>query len=246
MLLLRKPPDGAALASRCRARRQRGLSTRCTVVDTEPTPGAAQGRRTVTLRTKEARQTLRFVEGRVGANKVVLIEAVATGSQAFAAGVRPGDKVIAFSDPVRDAVLWTLSANDASLRFIKDALRLRISPELTIVLEPLEDAEAAVEAQQDVNRQRALAELSRSQPKEEDGEDAAEDEDAEAPLVPPPWSGGLPTVSQRRNAKRQERLEEVGKRNDSLFFSALLAGVLATPVIILVLTYTQGWLEPTR
>jgi hypothetical protein len=199
----------------------------------------------VTLRTKEARQTLRFVEGRVGANKVVLVEAVATGSQAFEAGVRPGDKVIAFSDPVRDAVLWTLSASDASLRFIRDAMRLRIAPELTIVLEPLEDAEAAVEAQQDINRQRAFAELSRSQPEKEEGETAAEEE-AEAPLVPPPWSGGLPTVSQRRNAKREQRLQEVGKRNDSAFFSALLAGVLATPVIILALAYTQGWLEPTR
>ena len=193
----------------------------------------------MTLRTKEARQTLRFTEGRVGANKVVLVEAVATGSEAFALGIRPGDRVVALSDPVRDAVQWTLSANDASLRFVRDAMRLRISPDLTIVLEALEDAEAAVEAQQEVNRQRALAELG-SQPEQEE---EAEEDAAIAPLVPPPWSGGLPTVSQRRNLKRQARLEEVGKRNDSSFFTALLAGVLATPVIILALAYTQGWLR---
>jgi hypothetical protein len=175
----------------------------------------------------------------VGSNKVVLIEAVATGSEAFAAGARPGDKVVAMSDPVRDAVMWTLSANDASLRFIKDALRLRVSDDITLVLEAIDGAEEAVAAQREIDMQRALADLQRRGSEEVDTDEDGVETEAQSP---PPW-GGLPTVSQRRNEKRQKRLDEVEKRNDTQFFSALIIGVLATPVIILAVAYTNGWLR---
>jgi hypothetical protein len=240
MLLQGAPPVTASCRATCRSHRchralraAAGLDTADTAT-TAPPPQTQQ--RTLTLRTKEARRSLRFCEARVGRNKVVLIEAVATGSEAFAAGARPGDKVVAMSDPVRDAVMWTLSANDASLRFIKDALRLRVSDDITLVLEAIDGAEEAVAAQREIDMQRALADLQRKGSEEVDN-----DEETEA-QSPPPW-GGLPTVSQRRNEKRQKRLDEVEKRNDTQFFSALIIGVLATPVIILAVAYTNGWLR---
>jgi len=136
--------------------------------------------------------------------------------------------------------MWTLSANDASLRFIKDALRLRVSDDITFVLEAIDGAEEAVAAQREIDMQRALADLQRRGSEEVDNEEGAGIETGAQ--SPPPW-GGLPTVSQRRNEKRQKRLDEVEKRNDTQFFSALIIGVLATPVIILAVAYTNGWLR---
>ena len=40
-------------------------------------------------------------------------------------------------------------------------------------------------------------------------------------------------------------MEEVGKRDDSGFFTAAFAAVLATPLVILAVAAANGWLMPS-
>jgi hypothetical protein len=99
---------------------------------------SAQAPLRVTLRTADARATLRFDDVRSPAQPRavrILVSAVATDSDAFAAGVRPGDRLLAVSDPIRASELLTLN-DKASLRFVRDALRLRVSSDVTLLLQP--------------------------------------------------------------------------------------------------------------
>ena len=188
------------------------------------------GARAVTLRTREARASLRFTEGRVQQSTVVLVEAVGVGSEAQEQGVQPGDQVLALSDPVRPAELWQLNSR-ASVRFVRDALRLRVSPQVTLVLAPLEDAAGAVAAA-------AAAAQSRAEQQSVEQRSGAEgDADAVSPFQRP-----LPSAAPRRIKKRSEYLDVVSQRNDAPFFAALLVGVLATPLLLLALAYSNGWL----
>ena len=187
------------------------------------------GARAVTLRTREARASLRFTEGRVQQSTVVLVEAVGVGSEAQEQGVQPGDQVLALSDPVRPAELWQLNSR-ASVHFVRDALRLRVSPQVTLVLAPLEDAAGAVAAA-------AAAAAQQQQHSVEQRSGAEGDADAVSPNERP-----LPSAAQRRIKKRSEYLDVVSQRNDAPFFAALLVGVLATPLLLLALAYSNGWL----
>ena len=53
-----------------------------------------------------------------------MVEAVAVGSAAAEAGVRPGLQLLALSDPIRAEECWTLNER-VSLRYVKDAVRMR-------------------------------------------------------------------------------------------------------------------------
>jgi hypothetical protein len=103
----------------------------------------------VTLRTAEARATLRFDESRSPAAPRavrIIVSAVAPGSEAAEAGVRAGDRLLALSDPVRASAMWDLN-DKASLRFVRDALRLRVASDVTLLLQPGGgEAETAAEA----------------------------------------------------------------------------------------------------
>ncbi|XP_073006494.1 uncharacterized protein [Typha latifolia] len=51
------------------------------------------------------------------------------------------------------------------------------------------------------------------------------------------------TVSQRRNIKRQAYLNEVSRRNDSVFFATIGAFVLVPPLIILAIAVLTGYVQ---
>lgn len=183
------------------------------------------------LRTAEARVSLRWaVLDLPGSPQAVVVAAVAVGSEAQRAGVTPGDALLALSDPIRPSELWSLSLPGrgragASVRFVRDALRLRALPSVSLVLQPgacgpdplivTESGPAGAEA-------------------------------AAGPAAEEAESCALPTASQRRTAKRAAYMEVVAKRSDSSFFAALAAGVLATPAAILLWASNTGWLDPTQ
>jgi len=51
------------------------------------------------------------------------------------------------------------------------------------------------------------------------------------------------TVSQKRNIKRQAYLNEVSRRNDSVFFATIGAFVILPPVIILSVAVLTGYVQ---
>ncbi|KAM7256787.1 hypothetical protein ACFE04_012528 [Oxalis oulophora] len=51
------------------------------------------------------------------------------------------------------------------------------------------------------------------------------------------------TVSQKRNIKRQDYLNQVSKRNDSVFFSTIGAFVILPPVVILGIAILTGYVQ---
>ena len=65
---------------------------------------------------------------------VIFVTGVAIGSRAEAAGVVPGQRLVALSDPVNDGDLWFLDGTER-LAFVQDAIRSTRQYECTIVLE---------------------------------------------------------------------------------------------------------------
>ena len=185
----------------------------------------------VSLRTSEARASLRFAELRAGRATVVAVSAVADESEAWAAGVRPGDQLTAISDPVRPSVLWEL-ADSASLRFVRDALRLRVSPSIELQLAP----GAAVDALRAAQAGEARPAVPASRPGLTVAEALQEQYAAQD-------RGALPTASERRIKKREAYMEVVGQRDDTKFFASFALVVLSVPFIILAFAWANGWLS---
>jgi len=164
----------------------------------------------VSLDTREARHSLRFVEARLASSSVrcVIVEAVGVGSEAGAgtrllyaraltawaeaAGVRPAQRVLAVSDPVRAGELWQLE-DVASARAVRDCLRYRVGDKC--ILELVQFSEDAV-----------LILDARQNPSSDNSGLSVHPDD----------------VSRRRNARRAARLAEISQRNDSPFFLGVL------------------------
>lgn len=83
--------------------------------------------RRLELDASSARRSLRLDASRDGSAQRIVVGAVAEGSEAWRAGVRPGDAVRGVSDPQRPRHVWALDAG-ASLRFARDAMRLCAGP----------------------------------------------------------------------------------------------------------------------
>ena len=98
--------------------------------------------------TEEARRTLQFdkviLDEREG--PVIFVTGVAIGSAAEAAGVTPGQRLVAVSDPVNDGELWFIDGTER-LAFVNDAIRSTRAYECTVVVESeVSVTKAAVDA----------------------------------------------------------------------------------------------------
>jgi len=78
----------------------------------------------VEIATSEAQTALKFAAVRVGGGKAIVVEAVAVGSEAAEAGIRPGQQLYSLSDPIRPSETWIVN-DRASLRYVRDAVRMR-------------------------------------------------------------------------------------------------------------------------
>ena len=90
---------------------------------------------------------------RQGRGNAVVVSAVAPGSEAAAAGCRPGQQLLAVSDPVRRGESWRLDGN-SSLRYVRQAVRMRVAETITLLLtaEPIPEWGAAVAAAREAQR----------------------------------------------------------------------------------------------
>lgn len=88
------------------------------------------------LPTEEARRTLQFDKVIVNEEEgpVIFVTGVAIGSAAEAAGVTPGQRLVALSDPVNDGELWFIDGSER-LAFVVDAIRSTRKYDMTIVFE---------------------------------------------------------------------------------------------------------------
>lgn len=110
--------------------------------------------------TEQARRTVLLEPYQEGKAQCIIISGVAQGSQAWDAGVRPGQRLVGISDPNNNDQVWELNAS-TSLRFVRDALRFRIAASIrfdvdTDVIVPAAAPEAAAsDGDQDVALKRA-------------------------------------------------------------------------------------------
>jgi len=87
--------------------------------------------------TEAAKKTLQFDKVTVNEAEgpVIFVTGVAIGSEAEAAGVTPGQRLVAVSDPINDGELWFLDGSER-LAFVLDAIRsAQNRPETTIIVE---------------------------------------------------------------------------------------------------------------
>lgn len=226
----------------------------------------------VELETAAALGSITFVDVPNRRGSDIALASVAPGSTAEAAGLRPGQRLIALSDPVRQQELWQLNER-ASLRFVRDAFRMRRTAMVTLVVTPapllLADMQAVEQA-----RSAVLVDSSSSGPsssEEVSGGWASGSSSGAA------WAAGgveesvrlvglkferqpgmtigqqleaqyrsaRPAVSasQQRIQRRQEYMTQVSTRNDSSFFALVGALVLGPVLLILGIAYGSGYLD---
>jgi hypothetical protein len=90
----------------------------------------------LTIPTDEARVSFQFDKIVVNDQEgpVIFVTGVAIGSAAEAAGVVPGQRLVALSDPVNDGELWFLDGSER-LAFVLDAIRSTRQYSCTLIFE---------------------------------------------------------------------------------------------------------------
>ena len=90
----------------------------------------------LTIPTDEARMSFQFDKVVLNETEgpVIFVTGVAIGSAAEAAGVVPGQRLVALSDPVNDGDLWFLDGSER-LAFVLDAIRSTRQYECTLIFE---------------------------------------------------------------------------------------------------------------
>ncbi|KAK9831946.1 hypothetical protein WJX81_001856 [Elliptochloris bilobata] len=89
----------------------------------------------VTLSSEAAHSALRFDEVRTrSGEQFIVVSAVAYDSEAQQEGVRPGQRLLALSDPIRGAEMWPITPSTSSLSRVRDAFKLRRAPTVDLVL----------------------------------------------------------------------------------------------------------------
>lgn len=240
----------------CTANR-RGWQTRLVLASGsgQPTTTEQQISLSLDLPTSEAQTTIRFSSVSVGRGTAIVVAAVAAGSSAEAAGVHPGQQLLALSDPIRADETWKLNER-ASLRYVRDAVRMRRADYLVLELsvEPLREWEEAVRSV-DASMSESGAE---SSPEDEwRGEaDASMAEDEGARVgdgltvkerlqleYEREAASGRKSAMQQRMERRKEYFEQATERNDGPFFAGLLALFVLPALAILVAASASGYLD---
>ena len=120
------------------------------------------------LPTDEARVSFQFDKVVVNDQEgpVIFVTGVALGSAAEAAGVVPGQRLVALSDPVNDGDLWFLDGTER-LAFVLDAIRSTRQYSTTLVFES------------EVSVTKEMVDRARPPPKEEKDDENEDDEEDE-------------------------------------------------------------------
>lgn len=110
------------------------------------------------LPTEDVQANVRLMGVRQGRGAAIVIAAVEPGSAAAAAGVRPGQQLLAVSDPIRRGEFWQINGQ-SSLRYVCQAISMRVAETITLQLtaQPIREWRRAVEASRAAQRAAAAA-----------------------------------------------------------------------------------------
>mmetsp|Transcript_40113 Transcript_40113/g.103823 ORF Transcript_40113/g.103823 Transcript_40113/m.103823 type:complete len:285 (-) Transcript_40113:213-1067(-) len=201
------------------------------VADTEVDDGLLR----VEIPTSDVRQSIRVGGIAVGRGRGVAITVVAPESEAYQAGLREGCRLVAISDPARAGEMWVLNER-VSLRFVRDSLRMRIAPTITLVVEPPSEEWAAAAAEQAKARREAAAASEQS----EEGAAGTVAEELEAAAR---RQARDKSAVERRIQARKDYLGEVSERDDSKFFALIAAAFFLPAIVILLVAFGSGYMD---
>jgi hypothetical protein len=191
---------------------------------------------------------------------VIVVSGVASASEAFQQGVRPGMTLLYVSDPARPEEIWDVNPG-SSLTFVRDAVRYRNFPGIRLGLGPvpprLEDIlalraereatiHAGVGAEETPTPTTSSSLLSSSSSASASASASASMDDDERDR----WlarerakTQAARGASQRRIAARKAYLSQVEERDDRGFLQIVMLVVL-TPILLgFVWAYANGFLE---
>jgi len=191
----------------------------------------------------------------------IFIKSVTPGSQASKAGILPGSRLLAISDPIRDnGPLWTLN-DRASIRFVRDALRLRTSGTITIVVTsdrevelekilPVGDASSSTSRSNNNEDGSAVAAAAAATSQSTSGSNLSVDRSLTiGEKMELEWKGKEAQIQQQKSAyekrvaRRQGYFEEASGRDDSTFFAYVCAAFLLPAAGILAVAFLSGYLD---
>ncbi|KAK9811321.1 hypothetical protein WJX72_001761 [[Myrmecia] bisecta] len=210
----------------------------------------------VRLPVNETKAALRFDSVPDGKQTAVIVTAVANDSAAQQAGIVPGQKLLAISDPIRYTEMMKL--NDApSIRFVREALRLRRAETIDLVLtsKPLVTAaQPRQQASKDTQPEDGAASASNTASLEAvlqaqpggDGDSSADSSGqtiAERLQQQYGEQASRTSPQQRRMQRRKEYMDQAGDRDDSVFFGVAVAAFLLPAIVILGIAFGSGYLD---
>ncbi|PSC72910.1 seed maturation family [Micractinium conductrix] len=214
--------------------RRRALAARAAWAPQAP-PGAAK-RLSLELPTEDFQRSVELTAlRRRRGGTAILIAEVAPGSATEAAGVRPGQQLLALSDSLRQGEIWEFNSL-ASLKYTKQMIDGRAGPTIQVRLtpDPVEEWQAA--------EARARTAL---------GADVA------APALAAAVRAELEQLSSAANAAKQARRDEkleqrsayeqdnLGRDNNSNgFFFAALALFIGLPLALVAGAVATGYITP--
>ncbi|GMH44411.1 hypothetical protein BSKO_12363 [Bryopsis sp. KO-2023] len=173
--------------------------------------------KTFTLPSDSAKEDLKF--GLVGEGRIqyVVVTQVMPDSPCAEAGVKVGQKVLEVSDPVRYTEMWELKEN-ASLRFVRDAVRYRSANTIDLVLQ--DDGDLVKEGEKLTIGEKMEREWAKT---------ASQREDL--------------TAAQRRIKRRKEYMQTSSGRDNTPFFTIVFGLFVLPPAAILIIAYSTGYLD---
>lgn len=188
-----------------------------------------------------------------------MVQFVASGSEAQLEGLRPGQQLLAISDPVRPDI-WPLNER-ASLRYVRDAIRMRRGELITLVVSEdiIEEVRLMMDDSDTISTATSSSEASIISSSDDDNGLQQSNENDGGAISPTSSGSGLSiadkleqqydssnrtmTAYERRMVARKERMEQVSTRNDAPFFAGLLALFLVPALGILWYASASGYLD---
>ncbi|KAL4443687.1 hypothetical protein ABPG75_011424 [Micractinium tetrahymenae] len=236
------PPRCWRSARRAAATRQLAVRAAYVSPATQAPPGAQQ-RLSLELPTADFQAVQLTALRRRRGGTAILIQEVPPGSASEAAGVRPGQQVLAVSDPIRAGEIWDIGGL-ASLRYVRQAVEGRALDTIAVRL----TTDPAPEWQQAAAAARATVAAAGGATSTE-GEQLTADERAEllAQLASMDAS-----AQGAKKAAREEKLEQRAalerenreqQRSSAPFFAAFVGLFIGLPAVIVLLALSSGYLD---
>jgi len=178
-----------------------------------------------------------------GKGQALVVVGVLEGSQADAAGIIPGQKILSISDPIRQDEMWSVG-DRPSLRFFKDTLQVMRNKDVTIELsksalytcrpsEADESRQNSSPLDLSISSRLSAGVMNNSTVGDKLAEQYKRTASQERQV----------SEVQKRIARRKEYMLEVSKRSDQGLIGWAVALFVGPAVLILTIAYLSGFLD---